>query len=382
MSLKSNCTIPAVAAISLCLIGPTFPAAADILHVPGDYPTIQEAINAATNGDEVEVHPGTYNETINFLGKAIRVYSSDGPDMTIIDGQQNGTVVTCTNGEGPETVIDGFTITGGSGTNGGGMRNYQSSPTVINCIITDNTLYIEGGSAKGAGMSNVSSDPTVINCVFSQNDALNDCFAWGGGMYNLNSNPTVTNCTFDGNRAIGGGCAGNSVGEGGGMFNDNSSPIVSGCNFSGNRASGGKDGGGGWGGGMYNVNGSAPAITNCVFADNRGMFGGGIMNRFSSPTLNDCIFTGNLVFGDGKDYGFGAGMLNLFDSAPTIVNCTFSQNSAVSGGGGLNTFSGGNPAVSDSIFCGNTPENITGDYTDNGGICLADPCDDANGDGI
>ncbi len=68
MWVKSNVTIPAVAAISLCLIGGTSPAAADILHVPGDYPTIQEAINAAMDGDEVEVHPGMYNETINFIG--------------------------------------------------------------------------------------------------------------------------------------------------------------------------------------------------------------------------------------------------------------------------------------------------------------------------
>ena len=53
-------------------------ARADILHVPGDYLTIQAAIDAAVDGDEVEVHPGTYNETINFLGKAITVRSSGG----------------------------------------------------------------------------------------------------------------------------------------------------------------------------------------------------------------------------------------------------------------------------------------------------------------
>ena len=163
MWVKSGVRIPAVAASSFRPIGGTSPAAADILHVPGDYPTIQEAINAAVDGDEVEVHPGTYNETINFLGKAIRVYSTDGSDVTIIDGQQNGTVVTCANGEGPETVIDGFTITGVSGTNGGAMRNYQSSATVINCTIPAHLPHTAYTVAPGRVMANLSSTPSSVN---------------------------------------------------------------------------------------------------------------------------------------------------------------------------------------------------------------------------
>ncbi len=101
---KSNFTTPAVAAISLCLIGPTVPAAADILYVPGEFPSIQFAINAAMDGDEVEVHPGTYNDNINLLGKAITVRSLNGAGVTIIDAGGIGTVITCANGEGPDTI--------------------------------------------------------------------------------------------------------------------------------------------------------------------------------------------------------------------------------------------------------------------------------------
>ena len=105
MSSKSNFTIPAVAALCLYFVGPTLSAVADILHVPGDFPTIQAAIENAVDMDEIVVAPATYFETINFLGKAIWLHSSDGPEVTIIDAQQTGTVVTCDTGEGLDTVL-------------------------------------------------------------------------------------------------------------------------------------------------------------------------------------------------------------------------------------------------------------------------------------
>jgi hypothetical protein len=59
---------------------------ATIIHVPTDSTTIQGGINGAVNGDTVVVHPGTYVENINFLGKAIVVMSQHGADVTAIDG--------------------------------------------------------------------------------------------------------------------------------------------------------------------------------------------------------------------------------------------------------------------------------------------------------
>src|SRR5512138_1415447 len=68
---------------------------AQIIHVPGDYSTIQQGINAATTNDTVLVAENTYYEQINFLGKAITVASEflmDGDTShigkTIIDGSQ------------------------------------------------------------------------------------------------------------------------------------------------------------------------------------------------------------------------------------------------------------------------------------------------------
>lgn len=86
--------------------------------------SIQHAIDCASDGDEIIVAPGTCCETINFPippdGEPpieITVRSSDGPAVTIIDGSGlDDSVVKCISGQGPDTVLEGFTITGGTGT--------------------------------------------------------------------------------------------------------------------------------------------------------------------------------------------------------------------------------------------------------------------------
>ena len=164
-------------------------AVADTHYVnPGD--SIQAAILAADPGDEIGVAPGFYTEAIDFSGKAVKLYSTGGPDVTIIDGTGHYHVVQCTSGEGPGTVLEGFTITGGdaksTGLNGygGGMYNDNSSPTVTNCTFTGNNAHY------GGGMCNMSSSPTVTNCTFTGNTA-----SQGGGMYNTSgSTATLTNC--------------------------------------------------------------------------------------------------------------------------------------------------------------------------------------------
>jgi hypothetical protein len=174
-----------------------------ILKVPSQYPTIQDAIDAASGGDTVLVAPGTYVENIDFTGKAITVTSEQGVDVTIIDGNQAGSVVRCGSGEGLDSVLDGFIITNGSGTYDPGEKGYF-----------------------GGGICNNSSSPTVTNCIFSGNGAGGGgIMGFGGGMCNYSSSPTVTNCTFSSNSADFGGFFG-SGGNGGGMCNLTSSPYI------------------------------------------------------------------------------------------------------------------------------------------------------------
>jgi predicted outer membrane repeat protein len=280
------------------------------VYVPGNYATIQGAIDAAVSGDQIEVAPGTYYEAINFNGKAVRLYSRDGSEVTTIDGTGHYHVVQCASGEGPGTILDGFTITGGNANAilspadqvGGGMYNAYSSPTVTNCTFSANFAVSFGG-----GMYNYNSSPTVSNCTFSSN--ATDYH--GGGMFNYTSSPRMNSCTFCDNRAH----------EGGGMSNILSSfPTVTNCTFNKNKANGS-------GGGMDNGNNSSPTVANCVFRDNEARYGGGVWGYRSSPKVTNCIFSGNLAT------SFGGGMGNVLPCSPVVTNCTFSNNSAPLGGG-------------------------------------------------
>ena len=176
--------------VLIASLGFGWPAQADTLNVPDEFATIQEAINFATDGDEVVIGPGEYFENINFNGKAITVRSTDPTNpatilATIINGGGRDTVVTCDNGEGADTVLSGLLITNGHQEHGGGMLNDNgSSPTVTNCAFSGNLAEYLGG-----GMYNDDrSSPTVTNCAFSGNTAVH-----GSGMSNTDgSSPTVS----------------------------------------------------------------------------------------------------------------------------------------------------------------------------------------------
>ena len=288
--------------------------------------SIQAAVDAAQNSDEIVVAPGTYSEAINFLGKAIWLRSSDGAEVTTIDGTGFLHVVQCVSSEGPDTVLEGFTITGGNAnglggpdSRGGGMHNQDSSPTVINCTFTGNS------ASQGGGMYSRDSDVTVINCTFSANTAVS---GGGGGMHNDSLSPTVIGCSFIANTAS----------SGGGMQNESGSPTVIDCTFSGNSATG-------VGGGMQNQ-GSSPTVTNCTFSANTAeLSGGGMINDGpSSPTIGNCIFEGNTSGGGGGAIRFVTG------DDTTILGCTFTGNSADFGGA---VFNSGDLLVANCSFTDN-----------------------------
>ena len=100
------------------------------------------------------------------------------------------------------TVLDGFTITGGratggSETNGGGMYNYFAAPAITNCSFVDNGAAGSGGALYSAGDEDIAK---VVNCRFLSNWA-----GRGGAMHFDASSLQAENCRFERNTAHSGG---------------------------------------------------------------------------------------------------------------------------------------------------------------------------------
>ena len=169
-------------------------------YVPDDFYTIQDAINAATDWDEIIVRDGTYPEHIDFLGKKIMVRSENGPFRTTINGYPDidTYIVSFWTSEGADSVLDGFTITNGNGGFGGGISCYATEPTISNCIITGNTAGIGGGIFLCDWTGGVAA-ATIINCLITDNESGGD----GGGIYCGKTAPTIINCTISDNSTTG-----------------------------------------------------------------------------------------------------------------------------------------------------------------------------------
>ena len=259
---------------TLVLAGTSFAAT---INVPADYTTIQAAIDAAADGDEVVVAPGTYtgtgDEVVNMLGKAITLRASGTPEETIIDGEDTRRGILCNSGETINgTLIEGFTITGGRSGTGAGIYCVQSSPTLLRCTIANNTAH-----------SNYST---------------------GGGITLHTSNPLLTDCRITDNFAGGA----NSIG--GGIYCFQSDPQLLGCEISANLVQNGP------GGGIYCAD-SWPTLENCQVRDNTAPYEGGGIYVANAYTARPAL-TGTAVCGNSPDQIWG----NWSDGGNNLVSLT------------------------------------------------------------
>jgi len=277
------------------------------IHVPEDFPTIQQAIDAAADGDIVEVAPGTYrgvgNWDICLRGKAITVRSTAGPEVTIID------CTPTTNGPGSggkyhrgfylhenesrNSIVRGFTIRGGliRGSEipsdqmrwnlnpahpiGGGIYCEYSSPTIIDCVIE------QCATEYGGGIGCVGGAPVIVNCQIRQCVAGGfgpaESGGRGGGIAILrDANVKMIDCVIADNQGYY-----NSFGAG--VYVRRATAVLKGCEI---RSNGPLSSASTYGGGVYCGREGHLELIGCIISRNKGLVGAGILSEDRNPLLN------------------------------------------------------------------------------------------------
>jgi hypothetical protein len=362
MSMKRQILV--IVILSVFFLSSSVCLATDRL-VRSQYLTIQDAINASTNGDIVIISPGTYtgagNRDIDFGGKAITVKSTDGPETCIIDVYAKGSLhrgFYFHNNESSSSVLWGVTITSGrvSGdpAKGGGIYCSGSSPKIENCIFNNNSAYgtngpsescVNGGDAYGGAIYCDQSNAIIINCTIAWNSARGGnggspknfpCLpsggtAYGGGIYcETNCNTVISNCIIRENDAIGGQ----------------------------NRYGWGSVAGDGYGGGVCGNS----TITNCLIYNNRAACGysyGGEGFAYGGAVANNTLSISNCTILYNYAYGQMYSVAAIYGNS-TIVNCIIWSNDAWS-----------NNVPSDIVVAGDaaiTYSDIEGGYNGAGNI--------------
>jgi hypothetical protein len=171
----------------------------------GDYLTIQEGINAASEGDSVIVSPGTYtgvgNRNLGFGGTNITLTSLGNTATTIIDCEGEDRAFTLFHtGEDTTCVVSGFTIRNGDApvSDGGAILAYDAALTVEGCVIEDCAAPNNGGGIYLA-QNTALGGAIVKDCVFRNNHTG----ARAGGLFVYHGSAKIIACTFEGNWTTG-----------------------------------------------------------------------------------------------------------------------------------------------------------------------------------
>ncbi len=363
-----------IIALALC-IGLLFSslATAGVLHVPGDFNQIHDAVQACAVGDTVLVAAGTYNDCTHptegpestpacVIMKSGVTLRGAGPELTIIDAQELGRgifiefVDNCrvenlqvTNayadvyGAGilirnVDTTVEVTDVRVTTCTDGGIICINNGSPTLRRVTMDHNGAKQGGGLAIEEGSS-----PQIIDCVVSENYAPS-----GAGIFIRNNcAPTLSGCAVNNNTILPETVTNT---YGGGISIQSSTPTITDCQFLGNTARG-------FGGGVAYSDASSGLMEDCLIQGNDNVYtngqGGGLFVSLSSPDLRRLVVADNTASGH---FGEGGGVFISFGPGPSLENCTI-----VGNGCGPNGSSGGifvewnaTPSIDKCIISGST----------------------------
>lgn len=374
------------------------------------YCRIQDAICAIQGGagGTVMVRPGRYNESLRMF-PAVSVISTDGAEVTIIDGsgkpcitsgcQVNQATTSCStvvygSGSGVTDRLEGFTIRGGAGlyrsaqgfVAGGGIFVFNSSPTITHNWIIQNEmastqtdefvgagLYIEGG---GSGSPNF---PVITYNLIRDNIAdppagtgggYLQSYARGGGIYvGQFASPTIEDNVIEKNRA-GNPSTANQFSLGGGIaiYAYSVEPFISRNVLRDNYS--GDIGGGIAMGEVFDQPQFRPTqalIENNLLDSNQARHdGGGVHTRTSTARLRSNTFVDQVINSYGSGLYLGPNQNNNDSVSLVNNNVAFNVTDVDYGeGGGVYIHSQANYSLTYHDLHGNVPANVGGAKNDN-----------------
>lgn len=319
---------------------------------------LQSVINAAQSGDKIFVAKGTYTPN-SLVNTADAITSKDYAFVlkngVNIYGGFAGTEANETQRvAGNETILSGDLSGNDVDETGANTNTYMTVNktdnvyhVVLAISLTSTTIFDGFTVTKGDASASTASTITV--------NSKNIDRRLGGGIYMLESSASlkISNVKVTINRANGDGDT--SGGCGSGMYINNSSPTIEKCEItkSFNMNAAPKTAGSNYGSGMSLVVSSHATITNTVFSENFGSYGGAVAINGSNPTFTNCTFKGNRGGGRG-------GAIDIRGAFPTFTSCLFSENTATGSGGGAVYNYTGRTSFLNCIFYKNSAATTNG----------------------
>ena len=355
--------------------------------VPGDFSTIQDAIDGASVGALICVGPGTWFEHLDYGGKDVRVVAEDGPLDTILDGStRGGPVLRFDSGESTAAELSGFTIEVAELSMGGAVYIDSAGATLQEIVLSNQTDLISDNPL--GGLIHVSSGSLVLRDASVQDNAISLTSSsrtsiHGAFVYLDASTAHFSNVVLSGNtseiEASGG------AGLYGAVLRASGSDLtMEGVSFTDNRGTSTAAGGDeyGAGGAVYLDDGSTLNLEDALFDGNhigcagQGNYcfadGGALYAETSDLSLTDVEVTHNTVDGASTGSGYGNGGGLFIYAGDTVASHLVVADNAVSCttgcfGGGMVLYPNTVAELTNLVVAANRVDTVSG-YAYGGGI--------------
>ncbi|GDX81695.1 hypothetical protein LBMAG42_35060 [Deltaproteobacteria bacterium] len=333
--------------------------------VPANYATIQAAIDDLASGDTVCVSAGTYSERLDFNGKNLVVEGWEGAEVTILDGDGAGPVVTFSKGEGAAATLRGFTVTGGEAEDGAGIFVSGADPTLESLIVSGNACSGAYYYCSGTGVYLYDSSPTLSSVVIEDNQQSwpgsgGLAYGWGVGLFVTGGSPVFIDVDLRDNVHYAIATISYVTAYGVGGYLTNTDLMWSGGTISGNTftSSASVVRPGATGGGLMVTGGGTLSLNNVVIADNAidgyTATGGGLSLSAVTASLTNVIVAQNTTTADSQASGGG---LAIGYADATLLNVDIVANAAdapTCSGGGIYLSNSGTTTLNNVSLVGNT----------------------------